>query len=52
MDVDAVVTEVASSWVDSPYAGQALPGGKAVVVTGQACTFEANVVRLPGAPFT
>jgi hypothetical protein len=41
---ERVFTEVASIWVDSPYAGQALPGGKAVVVTGQACTFEANVV--------
>jgi len=35
--------ELAPIWVDSPYAGQALPAGKAVVVTGQACTFEANV---------
>ena len=35
--------ELASIWVDSPYAGQALAAGKPVVVTGQACTFEANV---------
>jgi hypothetical protein len=35
--------EIATIWVDSPYAGQALPAGKPVVVTGQACTFEAHV---------
>ena len=40
---ERVFTEVAPIWVDSPYAGQALPGGKAVVVTGQACVFEANL---------
>ena len=38
-----VFEEVAPIWVDSPYAGQALAGGKAVVVTGLACVFEANV---------
>ena len=36
--------ELATVWVDSPYAGQALAKGKAVVVTGQACVFEANVL--------
>jgi len=40
---ERVFTEVASIWVDSPYAGQALAGGKTVVVTGQACVFEANL---------
>ncbi len=40
---DQQYTEVAPIWVDSPYAGQALAGGKPVVVTGQACVFEANV---------
>ncbi|MEP6650979.1 MAG: Gmad2 immunoglobulin-like domain-containing protein [Lapillicoccus sp.] len=35
--------EIALIWVDSPYAGQALAAGKAVVVTGQACVFEATV---------
>ena len=29
--------------MDSPYAGQVLSAGKAVVVTGLACVFEANV---------
>ncbi len=38
-----VFEEVAPIWVDSPYAGQALAGGKAVVVTGLACVQEANV---------
>jgi hypothetical protein len=40
---ERVFTEVAPIWVDSPYASQALAGGKPVVVTGQACVFEANV---------
>jgi len=40
---DRQFEEIASIWVDSPYAGQALAAGKAVVVTGQACVFEANV---------
>ncbi len=35
--------ELATIWVDSPYADQVLAAGKAVVVTGQACVFEANV---------
>jgi hypothetical protein len=35
--------EIATLWVDSPYAGQALPVRRPVVVTGQACVFEANV---------
>jgi hypothetical protein len=35
--------EIAPIWVDSPYAGQALAATKPVVVSGQACTFEANV---------
>jgi hypothetical protein len=38
-----VFEEVAPIWVDSPYPGQALAGGKAVVVTGLACVHEANV---------
>jgi hypothetical protein len=40
---ERVFTEVASIWVDSPYAGQALARAKPVVVTGQACVFEANL---------
>jgi hypothetical protein len=40
---DRAVEELASLWVDSPYAGQALPAGRPVVVTGQACVFEANL---------
>jgi hypothetical protein len=40
---DQVFTEIAAIWVDSPYAGQRLAAGKPVVVTGQACVFEANV---------
>jgi hypothetical protein len=40
---DRQFEEIASIWVDSPYASQVLPVGKAVVVTGQACVFEANV---------
>jgi Immunoglobulin-like domain of bacterial spore germination/Sporulation and spore germination len=40
---DRQFEEIASIWVDSPYAGQVLSAGKAVVVTGQACVFEANV---------
>jgi len=35
--------ELATIWVDSPYADQVLAAGKAVVVTGLACVFEANV---------
>jgi hypothetical protein len=35
--------ELATIWVDSPYAEQALAAGQPVVVTGQACVFEANV---------
>ena len=35
--------ELAPIWVDSPYADQVLAAGKAVVVTGLACVFEANV---------
>jgi Immunoglobulin-like domain of bacterial spore germination len=40
---DQVLTELATIWVDSPHAGQVLPTGRPVVVTGQACTFEAHV---------
>jgi hypothetical protein len=40
---DRLFTEVAPIWVDSPYAGQSLAVGQAVVVTGQACVFEANL---------
>jgi hypothetical protein len=40
---DRQFEEIAPIWVDSPYAGQVLPAGKAATVTGQACVFEANV---------
>jgi hypothetical protein len=40
---DGLLAELAPIWVDSPYAGQALPAGKAVVATGLACVFEANL---------
>jgi hypothetical protein len=40
---DQQFTEIAQIWVDSPYAGQVIAAGRAVVVSGQACVFEANV---------
>lgn len=46
---DQVANDVAPIWVDSPSSGAVLPASSPVVVTGQACTFEANVVwRLEG----
>lgn len=40
---DQAYQELASVWVDSPSAGQTLPAASPVTITGQACTFEANV---------
>ena len=40
---DQVGRDVAPIWVDGPSEGSALPASSAVVITGQACTFEANV---------
>ncbi len=37
-------TDLAPVWIDSPSRDQVLPASAPVVVTGQACTFEANVV--------
>ncbi len=41
---DQAYTDLAPVWVDNPSRGQVLPASAPVVVTGQACTFEANVV--------
>lgn len=41
---DQVANDVAPIWVDSPSSGAVLPASSPVVVTGQACTFEGNVV--------
>lgn len=40
---DQAYLDVAPVWVDSPLAGASYAAGSPVTVTGQACTFEANV---------